>query len=849
MTNWRTGFVLGCCLLTAVGALSADRCSAAPPQKNSSTEPSVAKDDSTEKPTRLGNPVSLPADPTPTPTDYDNSLGLNLLKNITLDQKAIWTSPARIRAKDASWLVPFGGITAGLIATDRDVSLHMSQDPATLNHYDNLSNYLLGSMVAGGGGLFLWGHITHNDHEREAGLLSGEAAINSLGVTTAIKYATGRERPFQGDHNGNFWSGGDSFPSDHSAVAWSIASVLTHEYPGPLTQILAYGAATAVSYARVRAQQHFSSDVFVGAGIGWLIGWQVYRAHHNPDLGGGTWRSLSETLVGDRPYQAKNMGSPYVLLDSWVYPAMDRLIALGYIRTAMLGMRPWTRIECARLVTEAGDELEGDAGAPDGAEDAYVALAREFSSEIKLLGGGSNRSAQVESVYTRLMDVSGMPLSQGYQYDFGQTIINDYGRPYEEGFNNVTGISGWADEGPFTVYVRGEYQYAPSASALPDAVRQEIGVVNRTPPPPPTPFATTSRFRLLDAYVGMNLGNWQMTFGKQSLWWGPGDGGAMLWSTNAEPINMFRISRVTPFRLPSIFGFMGPIRVEFFLGQLDGHYFVKGMGGTTGSWTEPLLLQPFIHGEKLSFKPTPNLEFGFFRTSIFSGTGVPFTPHTFWKSLVGSGNGAPGSPQDPGDRRSGFDVTYRLPKLRDRVTLYGDGFSDDEFSPVAYWDQSAWNAGLYFPRLPKVPRLDLRVEGVFTDLPIGGYLGHGFFYWNDRYINGYTNHGYLLGSWIGRQGQGAQAWTTYWFTPKDKLQFSFRHEKVSKEFITNGGTITDEGVRGEFWIHSSVSVVASVQHETWDFPIISSETQSNVTASVTLAFWPFSHRAGAGGGQ
>lgn len=842
--------MLGCCLLAAVEALSMPCCYAKPQEQEAGIPDSVKKHEAEKRPTREVDSSSLSQKPTVSPADYDNSLGFHLLKNIALDQKAIWTSPSRIRLRDADWLVPLGGFTAGLLATDRDASLHLSNNPTTLNHYDNLSTYAVASMVGGAGGLYLWGHITHNDHEREAGLLAGEAAIDSLGVTTAIKYAASRERPFQGDHNGNFWSGGDSFPSDHAAIAWSIASVLAHEYPGPLPKVLAYGAAAAVSMARVRAKQHFNSDVAVGAGIGWLIGWQVYNSHHDPELGGDTWRSMADAIAGDHSYEAKNMGSPYVPLDSWVYPALERLIALGYIRTGILGMRPWTRLECARLISEAEDRFESGSPESSVAESAYAALAREFSSDIKLLEGGSNRSVQLESVYTRFTGISGMPLSQGYQYDFGQTIINDYGRPYQEGFNDVTGMSDWATVGPFTVYVRGEYQYAPSAPALPDSVRQVISSTQfGIPAPPATSFASTGRLRLLDAYVGMNIANWQVTFGKQSLLWGPGEGGSMMWSTNAEPINMFRISRVTPFRLPSILGLLGPMRVEFFLGQLDGHYFVNGPSGITGSWTQPLSLQPFIHGEKLSFKPTRNLEFGFSRTSIFSGTGVPFTTHTFLKSLVGSGNGNPGTTEDPGDRRSGFDLTYRLPKLRNWVTFYADGFTDDQFSPVAYWDRSAWTAGLYLPTLPRLRNLDLRVEGVYTDLPIGGAVGPGFFYSNDRYINGYTNNGYLIGSWVGRGGQGAQAWATYSFTPKDNLEFNFRHQKVSKDFIPNGGTLTDEGVSGQFWIHSSVSVLASVQYETWNFPVISPTKQSNVITSIGLTFWPGSRGARVGGSE
>jgi hypothetical protein len=43
-----------------------------------------------------------------------------------------------------------------------------------------------------------------------------------------------------------------------------------------------------------------------------------------------------------------------------------------------------------------------------------------------------------------------------------------------------------------------------------------------------------------------------------------------MFSDNAAPINMFRITRVSPFKLPSLAGILGPIRVEWFLGQPEG---------------------------------------------------------------------------------------------------------------------------------------------------------------------------------------------------------------------------------------------------------------------------------------
>jgi hypothetical protein len=314
----------------------------------------------------------------------------------------------------------------------------------------------------------------------------------------------------------------------------------------------------------------------------------------------------------------------------------------------------------------------------------------------------------------------------------------------------------------------------------------------------------------------------------------------MMFSNNAEPINMFRVNRVAPFKLPTILGWMGPMRVEFFLGQLAGQNFVfTESTGLVGSWTASIAPQPMIDGLRFSFKPTPNVEFGFSRTGIFAGEGVPFTMHTFLKSLFSFGNTAiPGATGDPGDRRSGFDLTYRLPKLRNWVTFYADGFTDDQFTPVAYWDRSAWTGGIYLSHLPKVSKLDLRVEGVYTDLPAGGAIGDGFFYSNNQYRSGYTNNGNLMGSWIGRQGQGAQAWTNYWFTPRTRIQANFRHQKVSGEFLPGGGSLTDVGLQSDVWVRPNIGISASVQYERWQFPAIQANISRNVTATVQIKFEP-----------
>lgn len=778
---------------------------------------------------------------TPILTDQNENDLKKAPKHFLFDQIGIWMGPSRFKLQDAAWFVPLAGATAGLFATDSDVSRHLNTAPDTLKRYRHVSDYGIGLMAGSGAGLYLFGLVDHNEHQRETGFLAGEAAVDSLVVTEAAKYATRRERPFTGPANGGFWKGGDSFPSEHATAAWAIAGVIAHEYPGPIPRIAAYGMATAISTSRIMARQHFPSDVLVGSAIGWLVGEYVYKQHHNTDLDGGGWRFPRFLPEWPPRLQPKFMGSPYVPMDSWVYPAIARLAAMGYVQSDFEGMRPWTRMECARLVQEAQDSVgEFEQENAKDAGQIYDALRKEFTPELALLAGGPNEQVRVESVYSRVTGISGQPLRDGY--DFGQTITNDSGRPYAEGVSNMTGISGWASAGPFIGYIRGEYQHAPSSPSLPNSALQALATEQGIPVAPlNTSTPNVNQFDMLDGYAGMQIANWQITFGKQEQWWGPNAGGPMIFSTNAEPVEMLQINQTKPAELPGYLHVLGPIRAQFILGRVGGYHWLFDQNtGYTGSWVQSLADQPFIEGEKLSIKPSENLELGFSATTLFAGAGVPFTTHKLLQAIFSFGNASPGTSSDPGDRRGEFDFTYRIPGVRNWLTVYGDGFTDDEPSPLwGAFDKSAFNAGFYLPRIPKIPRLDFRAEGIFTDNPNSNpVLQHGFFYWNGRYRSGYTNDGNLLASWIGRQGQGAQAWSTYWFTGRDKLQLNFRHQKVSREFVPFGGTVTDGGILADFALRSRFSVTASVQYEKWNFPVISPQRQSDISTSVQFTFWP-----------
>lgn len=821
MTRRSARFLFGGLLFVASGAASAT-CFAglqqpqATPPKATDAQPQSKVDTSQKS-----------ADPGDNHQDQDNSLGLHLIQHLAKDQEAIWTAPARIRLVDADWLVPFGLAAAGMFATDTEFSKHLSNSPSRLRNSTNFSNYGIGAMGGLAGGLYLWGQFARDEHKRETGVLAGEAALDSLGVVYALKYSLGRERPLQDEYQGNFWSGGDSFPSEHAAAAWSIATVVAHEYPGTLTQIFAYGMASAVSVSRLTAKQHFPSDVLIGSAIGWLSGEIVYRAHHDPELAGSTWEPYAESrsyLERDRPRQ--NMGTTFVELDSWVYPAFDRLAGLGYVHTSIAGQRPWTRMQCARLIEEASERLRQGEIAGDGASALVARLRGEFSYEMGLLDGGRNMTANLESLYVRAVSISGPDLTDGYH--FGQTVSYDFGRPFQRGTNGQAGGAFRAEIGPIAVYVRAEYQHAPEAPAPSSAVRTFIAQTDGVPEPPDVPVNAINRPRLLDAYLGVNVDNWQILVGKQSLSWGPGLGGSLLWSNNSPPVDMVRLVNSEPYRLPGFLKYLGPVTLDQFIGRLEGGTFIP---------------HPFIYGNKISLKPLPNLEFGFGRTATIGGQGGdPLTPGNFVDSFFGRTSSHSLGGSVPGDNHVNVDWTFNVPRVRDYLVFYGDWYSDDDPIPFQAPSRSAFRPGLYVTHFPGITKLDLHIEVADTQTAYDGKgvanTGH-LNYFNFVYRDGYTNDGFLIGNVVGRMGRAYQAWMTYWLSPRDTLQLMYKKSSVANAFVPGGGAWQDFGLKNEFYLKSGFYLKSQIQYEDIShFPILFTGAQHNVTGILEFGFSP-----------
>jgi Membrane-associated phospholipid phosphatase len=226
----------------------------------------------------LGEPQSLP--------DYDRPVSWKLVApNILSDQKAIWLFPTKL-AKDHNWIpaLSVAGVTAGLLALDPYEGRYFHTTPRFqgFNRVFTSNATVLGT-IAAPVSLYVAGLARRDTKMQHTALLAGEAVADAEILTTVLKDIDRRARPVVFTPHGNYWDswfddqgatlrGNGSFPSGHAIAAFAIATVIAHRYRRHRwAPYAAYGVATVVGFSRLSLSAHFSSDVFVGAVLGYSI--------------------------------------------------------------------------------------------------------------------------------------------------------------------------------------------------------------------------------------------------------------------------------------------------------------------------------------------------------------------------------------------------------------------------------------------------------------------------------------------------------------------------------------------------------------------------------------------------
>jgi membrane-associated phospholipid phosphatase len=207
-----------------------------------------------------------------------------IVPDVIKDQKRIYVSFPNEVIHGKHWKAVAGvlGVTAALIAADQYDTPYFRRTSSfkTFNSALSGTNTSL-AIVAAPVAVYAAGLITKDPYAASTGILSGEAVLDSEILGTLMKIATARKRPTAISSTGNFsdsFSDGKgfsgSFPSGHTFAAFSVATVISRRYGAHRRwlPLVSYGLATVIGFSRVSLSDHFPSDVFFGAVIGYSVG-------------------------------------------------------------------------------------------------------------------------------------------------------------------------------------------------------------------------------------------------------------------------------------------------------------------------------------------------------------------------------------------------------------------------------------------------------------------------------------------------------------------------------------------------------------------------------------------------
>jgi hypothetical protein len=526
-------------------------------------------------------------------------------------------------------------------------------------------------------------------------------------------------------------------------------------------------------------------------------------------------------------------GSTLVPMDSWIYSALERLAAMGVIPSQGVSIRPWTRQECRREVREAEDILFGmgslDASVDNGVRNEAERLLPQLEYELEEPDGA--QTSVLESAYMRYGSIMGPALTDSFH--FGQTWRNDFGRPLGRGGSYSVGYSGRAIAGRFFIYDRQELQTDPGLQAVSQQRSDFLNQLDNLDFGSPAPgFSLVSpaipayvRQRPIELYAGVAFAGNQLSFGKQSIDWGPTIGGSFSFSDNAEPTYNLRLAATRPHPFPLV-PELGSYRFDAIFGKLSGHHYPA---------------RPYFNAFKVELIFARYVEMGFSRWSILWGVGHPMTLRSLKNNLFSSnstGTGVYGDRNDPGDRKSSFDFRLHVPGVSNLATIYAEAYADDEVNPIDAPRRVAWQPGIYFARLPGLPHMDFRVEAASSEELSKDEGGGTRFFINNEYRDGNTNKGFLLGNALGRDGRSIEGRLGYWASARTKMEGGYRQTKISHTFLPSGGTVTDGFVDASYAISTQWSAETFIQYERFSMPSYLSGVQRNTSARLQITWSP-----------
>lgn len=499
-----------------------------------------------------------------------------------------------------------------------------------------------------------------------------------------------------------------------------------------------------------------------------------------------------------------------VPLDDSSYHFIDLLVSHGLVNTAIIGHRPWSRQEMARLIIEARGRWESkkeiDEFIPEKKKTWIETVIKKLESQFKTELLSSQPTFQIRPL-DQLHIVSNYLENPkryfieeseiGPIYAFTQPLVQyREGRDYSDGVNLSFETEHWAQLSSFTSwYFQPRFQLQ-----FPVGENEEIN----------------AKFFVQKLYGTVTFWNTELQFGRSSLVFGQSDYGGFMLSNNALPLDHIHITNDRPFLLPWVLKYLGLNKWTIFYANMGPDFYF-----------------PYTSyaGYKLTLKPFKYLEIGFANELLMGGEGAPeWDTKKFILDFIGSSTTSDGR----SDRILGFDGRLTLPFLKGSQ-LYGEAFFDDiSFRHIkgTLINSAAYKVGMDLPRLNDSGTLYANIEAK--------YLPHRF-YRHGQFIGGYTRYDHVLGDALGPDSWGISSSFGIFFNPSTSLKYEFFFEKI------DGNELSDEDTsekRLRFlttlkheWLYYSFFAKAGYEYIN-DYGFSPGNTKNNflIEAGLTLDF-------------
>ena len=456
---------------------------------------------------------------------------------------------------------------------------------------------------------------------------------------------------------------------------------------------------------------------------------------------------------------ASGQASPYVPVMDLSYDYLDALVAVGLVEVPSLIQRPYSRLAFSEFIKQARSKLDLSPQTGKRFKEALVMLEREFADEIEFpCGNGislcgeaeANPAAVLREMRLDFTVASSPERSMRTAYSdksFIDGVLNpllqrNFGRDLSDGV--TLGLEPTLD-----------IQLTPYLSAQ---LKPRAWIAR------PRGVSEVSDVTLLDGYLRGVFHGFALEIGRHHLLRGRGrDGGSML-SNNSRGLDMVRLSRESPWRLPWLFRFLGPV---------SGAAWVADSGG------ERFIPHSKLVGFELGARPTQNLELGL---SLLNHQGGDGAPNASWGDRLRDIFLVMPAGAEISDKILSADIVLTFP--RSGIELFVSALSTDPDYQLSdrlaetWWDEAIWVSGLKWSGLGSEGRIDLWIEGRHAGLR--PHTHH-------QFRSGLTLDDRVLGDPLGPLASSWQSGIA-WTSTRNVFQFELFRETYSGDDWENKGT-------------------------------------------------------------